>query len=133
MKHFQELFPVGKIEDLNEKFASTFGDINKFRDPKALYTYVKQLKQLPKEEKDRVNKILTEYVSSVLNGTFKEERYSTKDNPHLEIIFKDPKLKKAWLQAESPKHIANELYISESDDPCDLLLIGTEVQEVVKV
>lgn len=140
--NFKKFFTVGEMKDFESRYETTFG---KFRDPMALFTYLRAIERLPSHEKTAVKGTLGIYVDSVLNGTFKDVRYAPKNSPHLQQIFSTrPHLIDSWRKSMSPQNISsktteadakekgeqsNTRYrIVETDDPCDLLLIGTEVK-----
>lgn len=115
---------VGRIENFTEKWKKTFGNP---RNPNAIFIYLRSLEKLPLEEREIAKKGLSLYIQSVLNGDFPAIRYQTKNQPHLEKIFANEKLKTAWLDKGKFVEIGNYT-LSFSDDFMDLLLIGTEIQ-----
>ena len=80
-------------ENVTEKYDEIFASC---RNPDGLMTYAAGLKTLDEPE---VMNCLGDYVVSVLDGTFKEERYKTERNPHLAKIVKfNPNLLKIWKE-----------------------------------
>ena len=80
-------------ENVSEKYDEIFGSCP---DPGGLLTYAAGLKTLQEPE---VMTCLGKYVTSVLEGTFKEKRYKTEGNPHLAKIMEfNPTLLKAWKE-----------------------------------
>lgn len=101
----------------HEQFAKTLGT---FRNQNALLTYARGLKTLNSPETLRNYQ---KFITSVLNGTFIEERYQI---PHLKVIFqKYPVLELIWRHNIS--RTLNELTVLETDDPRDLFAVGDEV------
>ena len=139
INYFSELFEGTKeIDRLGEKLEQTFG---KFRIPTALYTYVSRIKELPDNEQEKVFKALNDYVVAVLKGKdyFQEMRYDAEASEHLKQLFSIPGVKEKWLAREDERVISRgekageNLDIQESDDPEDLLLIGTEANSCQRV
>ena len=85
---FKESFAVGDIDKLFDKYKAT---IAKFRDKTALVNYRAVVNNLPEPDRSDMIKELTAFVRSVLLGNFPEERYSTSNNEHLQIVFKGRK------------------------------------------
>jgi hypothetical protein len=124
--HFCRLFDVSKVEDLNTKYFNTFAQ---FRDKNAIYSYLKSINSLNSDHKVKVKKAFSNYIVAVLNGTFEKLRYSSENSPHLQKINeKFPDLLNEWEKINSIAEKSVDKYrVKMSHDPCDLLLIGTEV------
>lgn len=98
LENFKNLFDVGEIENFTKKYYNTFA---RFRDPKAIYTYLGKVNTLSLGDRNRVMQTLNQYVSSVLEGNFSEKRVEIADHPHLETIFSSyPEIKESWIHAE---------------------------------
>jgi hypothetical protein len=130
---FQSLFELEESNQTNfsERYQETFG---KFRNQTALFNYYQSINELPGGEREKVKSALNAYVNDVLKKTFRENRYDIESSAHLKLVFnKYPNLKKSWIKAEAEEAIqlrgakGKDYKISETHDPCDLLLIGTEV------
>ena len=79
--------------DVSQKYDEIFGSCP---DPGGLLTYAAGLKTLQEPE---LMTCLGKYVSSVLEGTFKEMRYKTEGNPHLaKIMESNPTLLNTWKE-----------------------------------
>lgn len=132
-----------KIKTFEEQYQKTF---DKFRDPMALFSYYRATDRLPHNEKRAVQETLNAFVNSVLREDFKDVRYNPKNSAHLTQVFSArPDLEKLWRTPLEPKRVANTkaseadvketeanlssgYQVMEIDDPCDLLLIGTEIK-----
>ena len=139
LQKFQKALHLNFDGDFTEAYSETFG---KFRHPHAIFTYLGSINQLPLGEKEVVLNALATYVEGVLSGkdSFIKLRYNTDNGrfPHLEKIFKEqPTIHESWLDKGKTIDLS-EYYnenkegkegytIGESDDPEDLLQIGTEV------
>ncbi len=73
----KEKISLGKIEKMSEKYLSTFGSS---RNPTALYIYAAKLTEF---NDSKAKESLKSFVTQVLNGTFKEERYNLGKSFHL--------------------------------------------------
>ena len=73
---FKNTIPLGEIRDFNQAYESIFA---KSRKPTAILTYAAKMKSLGDPE---TIKCLGRFVTTVLNGDFKQVRY-TENNPHL--------------------------------------------------
>jgi hypothetical protein len=127
LENFNKLFDVAKVENLNDKFLATFG---KFRNQNAIFNYLKSINSLLPGEKEAVKAAFNSYIVAVLNGSFEEMRYSSDHSPILQKINdKFPEFLNKWkdIKLVSEKSVG-KFKIKVSHDPCDLLLIGTEVQ-----
>jgi hypothetical protein len=103
---FQELFKIEEPEKFEERYQKTLG---KFRDQKALITYLGSVMQLTEKSLTPVKEMLNLYVNSVLDGTFPGIRYQTKENPQLEFLSeKYEGLIDDWKRAEPPEKLQVE-------------------------
>lgn len=142
-----ELFNVSNTEYLELRYQETFG---KYRDPGALFTYLRAVNSLSDPDKTAVKATLNTYVNIVLDGNFENVKNDSVDNPHLQQIYSsDSKIKQLWCKPLAEKQLSlgiNEAEVKASEenakpryrvvetiDPCDLLLIGTEVQSCQKI
>lgn len=132
-----------EIANFEERYQITFGQ---FRDPIALFTYSHAIESLANNEKIAVKAALKTYVCSVLMGTFQDVRYSPENSAHLQQVFSArPGFDQLWRTSIGSKDLSsnamNEAEVKQSkeqassryrvvdtDDPCDLLMIGTEVK-----
>ncbi|MBS0627843.1 MAG: hypothetical protein JSS09_06490, partial [Verrucomicrobia bacterium] len=107
MNRFRELFSgLEEISDLSERFENTFA---KFRNPGALFTYLGRVNQLSEPSRSLVKTSLSQYVASVLNGTFHELRYNMEDQPNLKRLFgNDPMALEKWRMVEEAKPVIFE-------------------------
>jgi len=143
---FSEKFDLSAIEKyqgeqglkaLLEDFEKTFA---KFRDPIAIMTYYSTLSSLPKSQKEPALESLTTYVKYVLegNGVLQQKRHDISLNPHLEKMYeKYPQIKEKWedvkmmkvtdLDSSLSSSPMKNYTIGETEDPCDLLMMSTEV------
>lgn len=100
---FNELFPIGKIDNFQEQYEKTLG---KFRNPFALYAYLRSVQKLSKNESEAVHALLSGYVAAVLTEKFPAVRYDTADQPHLAHVFKESKgVSGSWLQTAPPQPV----------------------------
>ena len=113
---------LNEIVDFDKKMEYTF---LASRMPEAIFCYVSTLSTL---KEPKVTACLANFIKSVLEGTFIEERNSKDNNPHLQKIFShNEELEKKWRTSLKEK-IGETLTITDSEDPFNLLLCGTEVQ-----
>lgn len=121
------------IDNFAHKYAATFGSM---RRENAFLIYASHIQDL---EDPFVKRIFSLFVTSVLNGTFWEERYKPTNSPHLIHIAKShPKIYEAWRQSLPPRSFLTEsdaslasedVFIAEDSDHWqDFLLLGTEVE-----
>jgi ankyrin repeat protein len=76
------------VENLSDKFESTFLNPKEFRDSNAIFIYLASLNNLSDEKiKEDAIRLLTIYVEDVLEGRL-EGRYNLKSSVHLETVFK---------------------------------------------
>lgn len=95
---FKDIMPIGKIQDFTAKYSSIFMES---RNPTALPTYAAKMNSL--RDKKRSLDCLSEYVSSVLNGTFSIKRYDPDSNHHLKTIKEiDATIIEKWKQPIPP-------------------------------
>lgn len=143
LANFEKLFVIEKMTDLMTRYENTFGQ---FRDPNALFTYLRTIDRLPDNEKKEVKATLNAYVNSVLKGNFQKTRYNPANSPHLRQIFSArPELEMLWctpirsknaagsepteVEVKEKEEQANTRYQTvDTDDPCNLLMIGTDVK-----
>lgn len=94
-----------------------------------LVTYASRLNSLPPQDRSKALKFLTQYVDSVLDDTFENNRYDEKLSPHLEAVFKKiPDLKDKWRlkpKPEEEKKLPGGFTAANTDDYADLLLCGS--------
>lgn len=123
LERFKSLFKVNDEVNFKENYQNTFA---RFNPPSSLYTYLRAVNRLPDEDRERVHRVLNDYVNAVLDGKFREVRYDIKLNRHLEIVFglrKNFKDKEMWMDNQKPKSFG-KYTIYESDDPSELINIG---------
>ena len=130
---------------------------SKFRKPEALFIYAAAIERLDEEDAARCKPVFRDYVQGVMGNTFLTMRYDPANNEHLATIFKgNQRLETEWKKgAQYPLELflhgeaaskrgrnklkANEQLnarpsyegwkIIDTDDPCHLLLLGTEVDK----
>lgn len=146
---FEHVIPeIKNYENFSKEFEEIFG---KFRSPTAIYSYAGKLQELPTVEREKSLKHFSEFILETLKGQYYEARYL--GSPHLDAIFAaSPGLKEKWIQGEtipytregkatdSPTESSSQIDLNDptqnknanwtvvdTDDPCDLLLCGTEV------
>lgn len=91
------------MSDLSECFEATFA---KFRNPKALFIYLGRMNQLPEPDRSAVKSFFSQYVASVLTGTFHELRYNMGDQPNLIRLFSNGPMALAnWRAAEEGRPV----------------------------
>jgi len=112
-----------------EEYIRIFGS---YRIPDIMNIYYADTKQFL----DRIPHLMN-HIISVLTGTYREKRYSTEENLHLQKIPEEILLK--WqenfvysisendLCLESVTNQDSTLFAHDTDDPQDLLLCGTEI------
>lgn len=137
---FKMSLGLGSIKNFRKKFKASFG---LFRQPLAVLTYAACLKKLEPDEQPEHLDLLKSYAISVLENNFKTLRYLPTGNPHLELLHKRSGLIDKWKQGaefqilELLKSKKKESYsryrLLDTDDPCDLLLIGTEVSSCQRI
>ena len=89
---FISIIPMNHIKDFSKKCDETFGSC---AIPSAPLTYAGRLRRLPKEEQDIALQALAEFVRSVIETEYKQNRYLGSD--HLKMIFeKQSSLKTDW-------------------------------------
>src|SRR5690348_13928034 len=102
--------------------------LSKWRKSGALLTYAGTL-QSDTEVSEKVLPFLKQFTESVLKGTFAADRYSTspsKASEHwLKISEEAPALLEKWKKGSL--YSEKQYDVVDTDDPCDLLLSGTEV------
>jgi hypothetical protein len=94
----KDKFCCGDVENFTDKFAETFGQC---RNPAAVITYLAKISSLGEPSSSAS---FGRFITSVLNGTFKEDRYKLDDNnPHLKKIYEydGGKLLEKWKQNRS--------------------------------
>lgn len=109
---FMEIFPVNKVENFIERYMET---IHQFRDNKALTHYLKgSIQKLGGTDREAIEEAFFTFVTEVLDGSFKSNRYDHQYNRHLEVLFSmSPALEDLWKKG-SKKDIE------------ELVLAGTE-------
>jgi len=109
--------PLEGVEDPAARFTETF---EASRYPLALWQYAAKMKSL---NDPALIQCLGEYAVSVFKGTFKEERYDLKRNPHLTKLEQaSPGIVDRWRQG-----MASDLGAVDTDDPYLLFFCGTDV------
>lgn len=82
---FQEVVPLGKIDNFASQFAKYFGEQ---RNPEALTTYAGRISCVPETLKE-----LGEWITHVLTGSEDQLRYSPDSSKHMQALHQhDPKL-----------------------------------------
>jgi hypothetical protein len=123
-----EVLPIpGAIKNLDQRVRTVFGA---YRQPNAIRRLTGKL--VGHKNALALND-LGIHISSVLKGTYRSLRYSTNDNPHLARIPRET-LRKWQINSYFPlstiTQIEDEKYkdlvIVETDDPEDVLLVGSE-------
>lgn len=103
-QHFAALFDLGDLPDVMERYDATLA---RFRDGKALFTYLSSVKKLPEPDREQATKALQLYVRSVLTGDFHATRYDPEQNPHLAKLFSlVPTLENDWRQSSQPQSVS---------------------------
>ncbi len=82
--NFQSLFTIQDTQNFAEQYQNTFA---RFRNPMAIYTYLRSINSLPEEERSRMHVALNAYVNAVLQGTFHNIRYNTDQSEHVKMVF----------------------------------------------
>lgn len=95
LDNFQTLFTVEDTENFEEQYQNTFA---KFRNPMALYTYLRSINSLPEGERSSMLRGYNAYVNAVLQGTFPEIRYNTDQSEHVKKVF-SALVKKDWINS----------------------------------
>ena len=116
-------------EGFAEKLMTTFQSSRK---PAAIFEYVATLEKLTEPTlRSAAQKALSEFIISVLNGTFETDRIALADNPHLKALHEhQPAIFKKWTERHPSKKIEikeNPVRIFTSVDPYDILNCGTEI------
>lgn len=118
------------ISDFDNKFNKTFFQFRKWN---ALLTYVAKIQALPKEQFAEVFSSIQIYARSVLNGEYAKERYDLESSEHLKRLhYLAPELLEAWKKGMKV-NLGRGYHIIDTDDPCDMLVSGTEVDSCQKV
>jgi hypothetical protein len=124
---FKDLF-IKKLEleegdHFERNYAKTFAT---FRKGTSLLQYAAGIQSLEKEEREIVMGLIRTYASSVLKGTYCEERYKLDCSEHLRTLVEMNKEAFAlWKQGATLK--IEGVDVVDTDHPCDMLLSGTEV------
>lgn len=125
---FQMVFAMDEKTD--------FSEILKMRAPNAFIELHLRLNELKGDERSNAEKGIKKLLLSIINGDYENERHREDMNIHLKKIFTArPGLKEKWMKA--PKFKLNELIssanqfshyeISDTNNPCDILLLGNEL------
>lgn len=121
----EELLSFQAIPDFVNKYEMTFG---KSRIPQAICVYAGKLSHLHAVD---VMQDLVTFISSVLFNNSREVRHDLAHNRHLKFIqSKNPTILNRWFQDLPIKNLSaegREVVVMETEDPIDLLLLGTEV------
>lgn len=124
-----DVLPLGEIDDFATRYLETFASS---RMPMAIVTYAASIASLRNAE---LNTVLSGFVTSVLNGSFKAKRCQLENNLHLQTIEAYQKgIVNNWMTSlppitiESPGGKGSVYHVVDSDDPIDLMLCGTEVE-----
>ena len=115
-----------KIENAENLYNNSFG---KFRNLAAVFSYLASIKNLPSNEQEDMMPCFQEYIENVLKGNeaFINMRYNTTEQPHLKKIFSsDTSISEKWLHKNPSVEVKSGFTIQETDNPEDLMLIGTE-------
>jgi hypothetical protein len=117
--------PLGDITDLEQRYLATWGSL---RIPNIWMNYESKISRL---ENPQATQEFSTMIRSVLLGTFRDERYRTDNNPHLQKIQEtDPELFEKWKAEQKPQPLASSKkgeVLVDSDDWQDLFLCTTEV------
>ncbi len=84
IENFQSFFTIQDTQNFAEQYQNTFA---KFRNPMALFTYLRSIKYLPSSERSSMLLALNTYVNAVLQGTLPHMRYNADQSAHVEKIF----------------------------------------------
>ncbi len=121
-----------QLETQAENYQETIGQ---FRNKIAPMTYAAKLASLPETEREWAKKLFRTYLQAVLAGGLADVRYDIRASSHLERIFRERKeLFEKWKRGESLlasdllPTASSSLIVQDTDDACDLLLLGTEVK-----
>jgi hypothetical protein len=121
---FLDRFKNVSIDNLTQKFYDT---IQQFRQPLALIVYYQNLQELG--DQSVIGDIETLF-REILEGDFLTNRYKS---DHLQGLFSQMQgLEEAWCSGASIEECVSsqdksKIHIVDTDDPCDMLLMGTEV------
>lgn len=86
------------------QFLNTFG---KFREPNALFAYLRSVKNLPEKDGNAVLQSLGSYVAAVMDGTFPAIRYLAEGKPHLTKVFgAREEIRAFWMESAPPRKTA---------------------------
>jgi hypothetical protein len=92
---FKRLLPLKDSKNFSENYLNTFGAS---RNPSAFVTYAAKISTLKNSD---TLKDLATFMESVLDGTYKEIRHSSHNNPHLQQLAKThPVVLHNWFQEE---------------------------------
>lgn len=98
---FSQLFHIGDLPHFTQAYERTFGQ---FRDKLAIFSYLRAIKGLPKEQELRMKEGLNHYVRSVLTGDFRLRRYDPELSPHLKTLFSSrADLQALWCHTADPQ------------------------------
>jgi GNAT superfamily N-acetyltransferase len=84
LDNFQSLFTIQDIQNFAEQYQNTFA---KFRNPMALFSYLRSINSLPNGERLRMHQVLNAYVNAVLQGKFPNIRYNPDQSEHVKKVF----------------------------------------------
>lgn len=111
------------VENPLEKYKETFG---KSKQPLAFFTYAAKMKRL---NNSAVMECWSLFATSVMKGTFKQERYKTENNPHLQKIKEShEKVFQDW-QKESVHKVESDQVVPLKDSTFEWMhdkLIGND-------
>ena len=121
-----KLLQISDIPNWKEKYHSKFST---FRNPTALLTFAQQQTRHLNTYRQSTISLCQRFACAVMENTFSAERYQ---GTHLSTIFsRYPFLEEQWKNSVNlnPETLSlNPSWsIVDTDDPCDLLLSGTEV------
>lgn len=125
-----DIFP-----NFSADFEKTFGSS---RNPEAIIYYTANLKNC-RSDLHGTMKTLEKYVQAVFNKDIKEVRMQ--DSVHLDTVFSNnPDLKEEWkkgfsrpLRKDELNSENRNLILTDTDDPIDMLLCGTEVASCMDI
>lgn len=87
-----------RFESLSDLYHKVFED-PKIRKPSAIFLFAFKINSLNDE---KLTEALKKFVDSIIRGgtAFQDLRYDEKNNPQLQAVFKDKKLKEEWKRGE---------------------------------
>lgn len=119
--------------DLEKKLSHTF---YASRDPVAILHFAGLIAQLPEPSQSRAKETLRVFVEAILDHSFHIERMKTEQNPHLQYLKTNhATLYQNWQKGtvKEIKIAAKTCILSNTDNPYDLLLSGTETPTCMNI